>query len=76
MNARVTILGVEFDVEFDFQPEEKEILYHADGTGSPGRSACIEIVTEISFDGHDWYDVFANSLDIVKEAIWLSLEDN
>lgn len=36
-------LEVEVEVEGDYFPPEREVLYHSDGTGSPGCAATVEV---------------------------------
>ena len=74
MNITINILGINFDVEFDYQPEEQSVTYYSDGSGYPGCGASIESINKIEYQGHDWYDVFEGKLNIVEDAIWESME--
>ena len=46
MNVKIEFRGVEFEVEFDYQPEEPQVLYYADGSGYPGCGESVEMVNE------------------------------
>jgi hypothetical protein len=48
----VEINGVSFEVDGNYQPEEKEVLYYSDGSGYPGCPASIE-VTKILYKDQD-----------------------
>ena len=73
-SIKVLLGGVEFDVSFDFQPEEKEVRYYSDGSGYPGCSAEIEI-TNIEYEGEDWNDYLSDKAEkILEETLWYILE--
>ena len=50
MEITIEYRGVEFDVEFDYQPKEAEVTYYSDGSGYPGCGAEIQI-NEIKHNG-------------------------
>jgi len=52
MNRSITFKGIDFDVEFDYQPEEPMVMYYADGSGHPGCAAEVSI-TDIKITGTD-----------------------
>ena len=35
MNAKIDLEGLEYEVEFDYQPEEPMVMYFKDGSGDP-----------------------------------------
>ena len=70
MNITANILGIDFDIDFDYQPEEPMVRYYSDGTGHPGCEASIENINKIEYEGFDWYDIFEGKLNIVEDAIW------
>jgi hypothetical protein len=45
-------MWVEFDIEYDYQPAEKEVRYYSDGSGYPGCPESLEI-TDIRIGGVD-----------------------
>ena len=73
MNITVNILGVDFDIEFDYQPEERMVRHYADGSGYPGCAASIDGISKIEYEGYDWYDIFEGKFNIVEDAIWEAL---
>ena len=75
MNINIEFQGVEFEVEFDYQPEEAAVMYYADGSGYPGCSESFEI-REIDHEGYDWYDIFeaSNKLDKITELVGEAME--
>jgi hypothetical protein len=52
--SRTTVeyMWVEFDIEYDYQPAEKEVRYYSDGSGYPGCPESLEI-TDIRIGGVD-----------------------
>lgn len=54
MKATIIIEEVELEIEFDYQPEEKEVRYYSDGSGYPG---CPESI-EINYIGHKGEDIY------------------
>ena len=67
MKLTVEIKGIEFNVTFDYQPEEPQEAYY------PGCAANIEYVQEIMHKGTDFHDFFEDNMEMVKDAIWYSL---
>lgn len=57
MKETINIKGKEFDVYFDYQPEEKEVRYYSDGSGYPGCPAEYQIKA-IEYKGEDWTEFF------------------
>ena len=74
MNKTIFYKGVEFDVDFYYQPEEPMIMYYADGSGYPGSPAEIEIY-EIKHKGTYFYEVLEDNLDDIEDLIWEKLEE-
>lgn len=66
--------GIEFDVEFDYQPEERMVMYYRDGSGYPGCPASVEI-TSITHKGTDFFDFLENELDSIEDLILEKLEN-
>ena len=56
LSRTVTLQGIEFEVEFDYTPEQKEVRYLANGDpGCEGIPESVEI-TSIEFKGVDMYE--------------------
>ena len=60
MRKSITFLTLEIEVEFDYQPEEKQVRYYPDGSGYPGCDAKVEI-SNIYFKGDDVTSFFEES---------------
>lgn len=69
----INIKGIEFDVEFDYQLEEKMIRHHSDCTCWPGCSASIESINKIIHKGSDFTKFFEDDLEDVEKVIWDTL---
>ena len=78
MEIEITIKGIKFDVGFDYQPEEKTVLYYSDGTGHKGCSESIEGIWKIEHHGECWFDIFnvGDNMKIVEDAIWQKRSDD
>jgi hypothetical protein len=76
MNETITIKGVEFDVQFNYTPEEKEVRYDKDMAGHPGSAAEIEIL-EVMYKGTCFLEFFDGNLSEVEKAVedWISRQD-
>lgn len=47
---------IEFDIEYNYIPEEPMVMYYADGSGHPGSSAEVEI-RKIFIGSTEVYDI-------------------
>ena len=56
MEITLQFMGIEFDVEFDYQPMEKEVMYYSDGSGYPGCAEAVEGVSKFEHKGTDFYE--------------------
>ena len=65
MRKSITFLTLEIEVEFDYQPEEKQVRYYPDGSGYPGCDAKVEI-SNIYFKENDVTSFFEESGLIYK----------
>lgn len=67
--------GIDFDCEFDYQPEEKQVMYYRDGSGYPGCPASIDSLT-VFHKGTDFTEFLEEivGLDKIEEEIWKSFE--
>lgn len=48
----INYCGVDFEVQYDYYPEEKEVRYYADGSGYPGCPESFEFIS-ITIGGVD-----------------------
>ena len=66
----------EFEVDFDYEPEEKEVRYDSNGTGHPGCPAEI-IINGIKHNDEDWTDFIFEYIgqDQIEDSIWESLTE-
>lgn len=70
MKRTINYRDVELDVEFNFYPEEKMVMYYKDGSGYPGSPAAIEFI-EVSIRGTIITDLFdASQMKEIEELIW------
>jgi hypothetical protein len=74
MEMTITYKGVEFDVEFDYQPEEAEVLYDSNGTGDPGCSEEISIY-KISHMGVCFTEVLESNSYEIEEVLSKTIHD-
>ena len=74
MKRIINYRGIDFDVTFDLQPEEKEVLYDSNNEGYPGCPERIDYI-HIEHKGVDFDDFFEKELSKIEEAIWKSFED-
>lgn len=68
MEGTIKFKGVEFDVEYDFEPEEAQVNYYPDGSGYPGCAACCSI-NEIKHKGDCFLEILDSNLDEIEEAL-------
>ena len=68
METTIIYKGIEFDVEFDYQPEEPVVMYYKDGSGHPG---CAEEcnVHEVSHKGTDFTEFLEEFLTDIEDTI-------
>ena len=68
MEMTIYYKGIDFDVKFDYQPEEPVVMYYKDGSGHPG---CAEecSLDEIHHKGTDFYEFFENELTKIESII-------
>lgn len=75
MKRTVNIKGIDFEVEFEYSPEERMVMYYPDGSGYPGCPAQVDEISEIKYNGEDFYEFFEDNLSIVEKAILDLMED-
>ena len=71
MKSEITINGVLFEVEFDYQPYEPPDMGY-DSTGYPGCEPSIENIA-LYHKGTDFTDFFEDDMDYVEELIWAAM---
>ena len=64
-----------FDVDYDYEPEEKEVRYDSNGTGHPGSPAEV-IINKVTYNDEDWTDFIFQFVgeDRITEEIWEHME--
>jgi hypothetical protein len=67
--------GIEFDVEFNYNPPEPMVMYYKDGTGYPGCEAEIEI-QYIKHKGTCFYDILEDNITEIEQLVWKELEED
>jgi len=75
MKIQIEFKGVYFDVEFDYQPEEKMVMYYGDGSGYPG---CAEEanITSIKHEGVDFSEFLEDYWEELEEKILETLHSD
>lgn len=61
MNKVVEYLDIDFDLEYDFYPAERQVYNYGDGSGYPGAGAEVDI-RSIKVGDYDVYDVLQQSV--------------
>jgi len=69
MNLTITYKGIEFEVEYDYQPEEPMVRYYSDGSGYPGCAECIDGISSITHKGTDFLDFFEDEIEEIENVI-------
>ena len=72
-NVTITYMELELDVEFDYQPAEKAVMYYGDGSGYPGCEASVDICL-IECGGIDLTEYFVDDSDDIIELVFEELE--
>ena len=70
----VCIKGVDFDIEYDYQPEEAEVRYYSDGSGHPGCPESLDI-TNISHKGVCFMEFFEDDQGMIMDYVYEILND-
>ena len=71
---KISIRGIEFDVSFDFTPEEKAVMYYPDGSGYPGCASKIHYWS-IEHNGEEFTDFFDKEQELIEDLIWQTFEE-
>ena len=75
MVATIIFKEVEFEVEFDYQPEETMVMYYKDGSGYPGCAAAIEGVNEMKHKGTCFLEFYDDYKEKINDLILETLND-
>ena len=68
LSTTITLSDIEFDVDFNYTPEEKPVYYDSNMEGHPGCSAEVEIL-EISHKGTDFTDFLFDKHEEIERII-------
>lgn len=68
MKETINFKGIEFEVEFDYQPEEEAIMYDADAGGHPGSSETLTI-RDIIHKETSFLNFLADEKDEIEEEL-------
>ena len=74
MKLDLNYKGIEFQVEFDYQPEEPTVYYLPDGSGDPGCPAEVTLNKITHFD-EDFYEILEGQVGNIEETIFKQLND-
>lgn len=75
----IDIKGIEFTVDFDYQPYEKEVRFDSNMEGYPGCAEDVTEIYEIRHKGEDFFDLFEEldtDFSLVVEAIFKSIREH
>ena len=65
--------GVEFDVDYDFYPEEKQYFNATIGVGHPGSPAFVELLS-FAIGECEFYDLLTkDAIDLIENALLLDI---
>jgi len=67
--------GLDLRVNYDYQPEEKMVMYYGDGSGYPGCAESLEINT-ISLGDYDLTELLENDRGKITDAIYAEWRKN
>ncbi|NCC55790.1 MAG: hypothetical protein EOM11_09990 [Erysipelotrichia bacterium] len=81
MELTVIFKEIEFEVGFDYQPEEPMVRYYSDGTGYPGCASAIEGIWKVEHKGTDFIpfldEVFGEGEweKEIEDELWRTMEN-
>jgi hypothetical protein len=70
----LTLLGVELDVEYHYEPAEPMIMYHPDMSGDPGSPAGADLLSVKHFDQDILMLIDDHTVETIKARIISSKE--
>ena len=65
----VKFKGVDFDIEYDYQPEEPMVMYYPDGSGYPGCAESVDVINSITHQGTDFTEFLEDFDEEIKQLI-------
>ena len=74
MKTKIIYKGIEFDVEFDYQPEEPMVRYYKDGSGYPGCPESINVYS-ISHKNTDFIEFLESDWEEIEELTLQAFKD-
>jgi hypothetical protein len=78
MEAILEIRGLDFDLEYEYTPEEPPVMFTVEGHGNPGEPETLEIL-EIHLEGTtiSFTDFFIelNEMDEIKDLLWKHINE-
>jgi len=76
MELTINYNDIDFDVEFDYTPEEAPVMYYSDGSGYPGCAEEISIYS-VKYNDKEFLDLLSDSaISTLEELISKELADN
>jgi len=66
---KIIFCGIDLDISFDHQPEEKMVMYYSDGSGYPGCAEQIDNIT-IVHKGEDITELCEPHMERIEEQIY------
>jgi len=70
---KVKYRSIEFDIEFEYTPEDPMVMYYPDGSGYPGSPPEVEIQS-IFHKGTDFTEFFEEEYDKIETLILEKIE--
>jgi len=74
MESTVQFKGVEFTIDYDYQPYEKEVRYDSNMEGYPGCAEQIDIIL-ITFQGENFTEILEDNFTEIEELISNQLKE-
>jgi len=69
MQITIEYKGVEFDVDYDYQPAEAPVYYYRDGSGYPGCPEAVEQINEFKHKGTCFMEFIEDCHEEIEELI-------
>ena len=68
MTETINFKGIDFEVEFDYQPYEAMVMYYPDGSGHPGCPEQAEI-SEINHKETDFMEFLEDNINEIEQLV-------
>lgn len=69
MMSRIPFRNLEIEVHYDYQPEEKPVMYYSDGSGYPGCSEQLEI-NAVMLGEYDITELCEDMMDKIEARLY------